>query len=227
MKKISFFAFALAAGLMMGCSDDNSLVEGPSTGSSTTGKGYISLAINLPTQPSARANDKYDDGTPEEYDVKDATLILFADDEINSAYSLNLNFSPEGTSTDNITTTAKITQQINKISSTDIEALVVLNNNGMFTVENADLKVNGAPMKGKSLGELNDAVNDGKSTSIQLVSPGAAARYIKRINVETVFTARFRHSDEPDLLNNESNDERIENPNQDSCIVVSYDPAKQ
>lgn len=158
MKKISFFALALAAGLMMGCSDDNSLVEGPSTGSSTTGKGYISLAINLPTQPSARANDKYDDGTPEEYDVKDATLILFADDEINSAYSLNLNFSPEGT-TDNITTTAKITQQINKISSTDIEALVVLNNNGMFTVENADLKVNGASMKGKSLGELNDAVN--------------------------------------------------------------------
>ena len=159
MKKISFFAFALAAGLMMGCSDDNSLVEGPSTGSSTTGKGYISLAINLPTQPSARANDKYDDGTPEEYDVKDATLILFADDVVNSAYSLNLNFSPEGTSTDNITTTAKITQQINKISSTDIEALVVLNNNGMFTVENADLKVNRASMKGKSLGELNDAVN--------------------------------------------------------------------
>lgn len=158
MKKISFFALALAAGLMMGCSDDNSLVEGPSTGSSTTGKGYISLAINLPTQPSARANDNYDDGTPEEYDVKDATLILFADDEINSAYSLTLNFSPEGT-TDNITTTAKITQQINKISSTDIEALVVLNNNGMFTVENADLKVNGASMKGKSLGELNDAVN--------------------------------------------------------------------
>lgn len=159
MKKISFFALALAAGLMMGCSDDNSLVEGPSTGSSTTGKGYISLAINLPTQPSARANDKYDDGTPEEYDVKDATLILFADDTINSAYSLNLNFSPEGTTTDNITTTAKITQQINKISSTDIEALVVLNNNGMFTVENADLKVNGASMKGKSLGGLNDAVN--------------------------------------------------------------------
>lgn len=158
MKKISFFALALAAGLMMGCSDDNSLVEGPSTGSSTTGKGYISLAINLPTQPSARANDKYDDGTPEEYDVKDATLILFADDKINSAYSLTLNFSPEGT-TDNITTTAKITQQINSIDSKDIEALVVLNNNGMFTVENADLKVNGASMKGKSLGELNDAVN--------------------------------------------------------------------
>lgn len=158
MKKISFFALALAAGLMMGCSDDNSLVEGPSTGSSTTGKGYISLAINLPTQPSARANDKYDDGTPEEYDVKDATLILFADDKINSAYSLTLNFSPEGT-TDNITTTAKITQQINSIDSKDIEALVVLNNNGMFTVDNSDLKVNETSMKGKSLDELNEAVN--------------------------------------------------------------------
>lgn len=76
MKKISFFAFALAAGLMMGCSDDNSLVEGPSTGSSTTGKGYISLAINLPTQPSSRANDNFDDGTAQEYNVEDATLFV-------------------------------------------------------------------------------------------------------------------------------------------------------
>ncbi|TLF39347.1 hypothetical protein FEI15_07795 [Lacticaseibacillus zeae] len=77
-----------------------------------------------------------------------------------------------------------------------------------------------------TLAELNDAVNNDQATSIQLVSPGAAARYIKRINDETIFQARFRHSDEPDLLNNESSDERIENPNQDSCIVISYDPAQ-
>lgn len=159
MKKTKILALAFAALALGACSNEDVVDSQSGAQWNAEGQGYINLAINLPTQPTSRANDKFDDGTPEEYDVKDATLILFADDVVNSAYSLNLNFSPEGTSTDNITTTAKITQQINKISSTDIEALVVLNNNGMFTVENADLKVNGASMKGKSLGELNDAVN--------------------------------------------------------------------
>ncbi len=159
MKKTKILALAFAALALGACSNEDVVDSQSGAQWNAEGQGYINLAINLPTQPTSRANDNFDDGTPEEYDVKDATLILFADDVVNSAYSLNLNFSPEGTSTDNITTTAKITQQINKISSTDIEALVVLNNNGMFTVENADLKVNGASMKGKSLGELNGAVN--------------------------------------------------------------------
>lgn len=159
MKKTKILALAFAALALGACSNEDVVDSQSGAQWNAEGQGYINLAINLPTQPTSRANDKFDDGTPEEYDVKDATLILFADDVVNSAYSLNLNFSPEGTSTDNITTTAKITQQINKISSTNIEALVVLNNNGMFTVENADLKVNGASMKGKSLGELNAAVN--------------------------------------------------------------------
>ena len=156
MKKTKILALAFAALALGACSNEDVVDSQSGAQWNAEGQGYINLAINLPTQPTSRANDKFDDGTPEEYDVKDATLILFAGDVVNSAYSLNLNFSPEGTSTDNITTTAKITQQINKISSNDIEALVVLNNNGMFTVENADLKVNGASMKGKSLGELND-----------------------------------------------------------------------
>ena len=159
MKKTKILALAFAALALGACSNEDVVDSQSGAQWNAEGQGYINLAINLPTQPTSRANNDFDDGTPEEYDVKDATLILFADDVVNSAYSLNLNFSPEGTSTDNITTTAKITQQINKISSTDIEALVVLNNNGMFTVENADLKVNGASMKGKSLGELNAAVN--------------------------------------------------------------------
>lgn len=42
-----------------------------------------------------------------------------------------------------------------------------------------------------TVAELNDAVNDGKSTSIQLVSPGAAARYIKRINAKLFLLRAF------------------------------------
>lgn len=128
------------------------------------GKGYVNLAIQLPTQPNTRANDNFDDGTPAEYEVNNATLILFvkgqSDDDykVNSAYNMNLNFSPEGSTTDNITTTAKITQEINSVSG-DIKALVVLNNNGLFSIaEGGILNVNGAPATGKSLSELNDAV---------------------------------------------------------------------
>ena len=128
------------------------------------GKGYVNLAIQLPTQPNTRANDNFDDGTPAEYEVNNATLILFvkgqSDDDykVNSAYNMNLNFSSEGSTTDNITTTAKITQEINSVSG-DIKALVVLNNNGLFSIaEGGILNVNGAPATGKSLSELNDAV---------------------------------------------------------------------
>ena len=71
---------------------------------------------------------------------------------------MDLNFSPEGTTTDNITTTAKITQEINSVSG-DIKALVVLNNNGLLSIaEGGILNVNGAAATGKSLSELNDAV---------------------------------------------------------------------
>lgn len=138
MKKISFFALALAAGLMMGCSDDNSLVEGPSTGSSTTGKGYISLAINLPTQPSARANDNFDDGLEEEYRVTDATLLVFSgttedDAKFTGAYPLTLN---DGTQLGgNITTTYQVTQRITKplVDGDDIYALVMVNSKNVLT----------------------------------------------------------------------------------------------
>ena len=138
MKKISFFAFALAAGLMMGCSDDNSLVEGPSTGSSTTGKGYISLAINLPTQPSSRANDNFDDGTAQEYNVEDATLFVFegtSEDAavFTGAYDLKL-----GTSSNvggNITTTYQLTQKITRPENenANVYALVTVNDDNIVT----------------------------------------------------------------------------------------------
>ena len=160
MKKFKFFSLAFAALMLGACSSDD-IAEGPQSGPewNAEGQGYINLAINLPSQPASRANDNYDDGTPEEYDVKDATLILFSDGKVNSAYSMDLNFALDGSS-DNITTTARITQQINSMTGT-IEALVVLNNNDVFTVgENGALTVGGATAIGKSLDELNKAISD-------------------------------------------------------------------
>lgn len=165
MKKFKFFSLAFAALMLGACSSDD-IAEGPQSGPewNAEGQGYINLAINLPSQPASRVNDEYDDGTPEEYDVKDATLILFSDGKVNSAYSMDLNFALDGSS-DNITTTARITQQINSMTGT-IEALVVLNNNGVFTVgEGGALTVGGEPMADKSLDELNKAISDNIGTN--------------------------------------------------------------
>ena len=140
MKKLNLFSFALAALMLGACSNEfDEAGNGQGIDWNANGKGYVNLAIQLPTQPNTRANDNFDDGTPAEYEVNNATLILFvkgqSDDDykVNSAYNMNLNFSPEGSTTDNITTTAKITQEINSVSG-DIKALVVLNNNGLFSI---------------------------------------------------------------------------------------------
>lgn len=162
MKKYKFFALAFAALTLGACSSDDVVDEQRGPEWNAEGQGYINLAINLPSQPASRANDEYDDGTPEEYDVKDATLILFSDGKVNSAYSMDLNFALDGSS-DNITTTARITQQINSMTGTIIEALVVLNNNGVFTVgENGALTVGAVAGDGigMSLDELNKAISD-------------------------------------------------------------------
>lgn len=163
MKKVKLFSFALAALMLGACTNEDVIDNGGQPQWNDKGKGYINLAIQLPTQPSTRANDNFDDGTPAEYEVKDATLILFVNDVVNSAYKMDLNFSPEGTATDNITTTAKITQEINKIddaATANIKALVVLNNNDVFTIGNDNsLLVNNLSVTGKNLSELNDAIN--------------------------------------------------------------------
>lgn len=167
MKKYKFFALAFAALTLGACSSDDVVDEQRGPEWNAEGQGYINLAINLPSQPASRANDEYDDGTPEEYDVKDATLILFSDGKVNSAYSMDLNFALDGSS-DNITTTARITQQINSMTGTTIEALVVLNNNGVFTVgENGALTVGAEAGDGigMSLDELNKAISDNIGTN--------------------------------------------------------------
>lgn len=156
MKKTLLFSVALA-GLMLGsCSSSDDLNGGGNnTGSNQSGSGYVSLSLNLPTRSgsvSRAENDKFDDGLTDEYAVKDGTLLLFeGTDEANAtfagAYKLNnLSMNLVGTTTDNITTTTKITQKIkNGLSSgtNSFYAIVVLNDNGTLTVDDTNLKVNG------------------------------------------------------------------------------------
>lgn len=168
MKNLKIFSIALAALMLGACSNDEVVQDGGSDPVwNSDGKGYVSFSIQLPTQPNTRAWDDskhFDDGTPSEYKVENATLILFtgADgvEKVHSAYELHPNFSPKDPSTDQITTTAKITQEINKIDkTTPIKALVVLNHNDLFKVaDGGDLQVSGVSYVGKTLEDLNQGL---------------------------------------------------------------------
>ena len=155
MKKKYLFSLAMAGLLLGACSSDDVVVstgEGQGPQWDANGNGYVSLAINLPTKSAAtkafNEGSNLDDGTPEEYDVKNATLILFKGADkgkatVVNAYSLPLKWGAGNPN--QITTTAKIVQKINSISMGDGEklyALVVLNHNDVFKVTpNAGLQV--------------------------------------------------------------------------------------
>lgn len=125
------------------CSSSDDLNGGNNTGSNQSGNGYVAFNINLPSQAggSSRANDDFDAGMKSEYDVKDATLLIFEGSsesaaQFKGAYTLNTAPWKNYGQTDNITTTsATIVKEIATPTSSDhCYALVVLNKNDVFTV---------------------------------------------------------------------------------------------
>lgn len=171
MKKKYLFSLAMAGLLLGACNSDDAVVptgEGQGPQWDANGNGYVSLAINLPTKPAAtkafNEGSNLDDGTAEEYDVQNATLILFqgADEataNVVNAYSLPLKWGAGNPG--QITTTAKIVQKINNISpeaGEKLYALVVLNHNGVLEVtSDAGLEVNGTAFTG-TLTALNTQI---------------------------------------------------------------------
>ena len=138
------FLMALAAGMMVSCSDEATAPEAsvrPSQGET----GYIALSINMPqiSGNGTRANDSFDDGIAAEYQANDATLILFTGDSESAAtvkgvYAMgNLVPQAEG---GNITVKYNTVQQItNPASGTEkLYAMVVLNKSGLIKVSGTD-----------------------------------------------------------------------------------------
>lgn len=158
MKKSLLFS-AVLAGLMLGSCSSSDDIAGTSEKFSADGKGYVNVTLNLPTQPqstSRAANDDFDHGDADEYNVKDATLILFAGaDEatakIKAAYNLS-GWKKDITPSAQISTTLSKVQKINVISasSTDkIYAFVVLNHNNALKVTPTNtLQVHGTDFTG-------------------------------------------------------------------------------
>ena len=137
MKKISFFALALAAGLMMGCSDEvgNDINPG-GTGSATVGEGFMSVAINLPsTTGGSRASvDRFEDGLATEYAVNDGQLIIFggnsdADATYQASYKLDVTYFQEDAD-DQISKTKTVTVSTQDMTGPNFFAVVLLNANG-------------------------------------------------------------------------------------------------
>ena len=133
------------------CSSSDDLNGGGNnTGSNQSGNGYVAFNIHLPSQSgsSSRANDDFKDGMKSEYDVKDATLLVFegadeANAQFKGAYKLNTAPWTDKDANENITTTsATVVKQIDTpVSASNCYALVVLNNNGVFTVDELNKKI--------------------------------------------------------------------------------------
>lgn len=150
MKK-NFFPMALMA-IAMGlnaCSSDDPVVNAGGGNVPFAEGGYVKMAINMPSAPSSRAaNDDFvnSDGLAKEYEVKNATLILFEgdDDENNavfhSAYDLPVSMTKDGDT--QITSTTKIVKKVeNSVPNTQLYAYVVLNDNGLLDVANSKINV--------------------------------------------------------------------------------------
>ena len=147
MKIKHLFGLAVIAAMTASCSSNEDLgTAGSGTGTNESGVSYASITINLPTTSGTRAvdgskNDQFDEGTPSEYAVNDATLVIFekagaSENEYKYVEAVSLgNLEPwkkDNESTNGITTEATITAELKsaKVVENDDKyyALVILNN---------------------------------------------------------------------------------------------------
>lgn len=143
MKKFYFLPLAFAGLLLTGCSSDDATAPTDGHVTNLAEGGYVSLAINLPTQNanvSRAANDNFAEGLTSEYDVKSAKLLLFqktgdvpeGDATFHSAYDLH--FTPIKEGKPQVTVTSKIVKKLTDTPKPQkLYALVVLNDGGLIT----------------------------------------------------------------------------------------------
>ena len=134
-----FFGLAVIAAMTASCSSNNELVNGGNgSGENESGASYASFSINLPTTRGTRAdNPEFKPGETNEYDVFNATLLVFKKGttagKVNYTLAEKVDLgSMEPWKTPNetgVTTQAKITAKLSKVDkSGDYFALVLLNN---------------------------------------------------------------------------------------------------
>lgn len=163
MKIKHLFGLAVIAAMTASCSSNEDLgTAGPGTGTNESGVGYASFTINLPsvsgsTTSGARgtraAGDfEFNAGDAKEYDVNDATLLIFkeagaSENEYTFVESVNLgSMAPwKDPSEPGVTTHAKITAKLNKVNTKDKFYALVLLNNGTESSKKVDLPADNQP----------------------------------------------------------------------------------
>lgn len=149
-----FFGLAVLAAMTASCSSNNELVNGGNgSGENETGVGYASFSINLPTTRGTRATDPtFDKGDAKEYDVFNATLLVFKQGEATSEGDYTLAETVDLGSMEpwkdpnktGVTTQAKITAKLENVDKNDKYFALVLLNNGSGTDAKVTLPSEGA-----------------------------------------------------------------------------------
>lgn len=157
MRLKNLFGMAAMLALAASCSE-NELVESGGTGANENGPHYATFTIKLPTTNGTRVDGEptYDDGTPNEYAVNNATLLVFrggaGEKEAGAEFveSVELGDMKPWTGVDDdpnvITTEANITAKLNNFESSytgNYYAVIMLNNNMSGSNKKVQLPVNG------------------------------------------------------------------------------------
>lgn len=157
MRLKNLFGMAAMLALAASCSEKE-LVESGGTGANEHGARYATFTIVLPTTNGTRAagDPTYEDGTPNEYAVNNATLLVFrgaagekeADAEFVESVELGDMKPWTGVNDDPnvITTEANITAKLNNFESSytgNYYAVIMLNNNMTGSNKKVKLPVNG------------------------------------------------------------------------------------
>lgn len=173
MKIKHYFGLAVIAAMTASCSSNEDLgTAGPGTGTNEAGV-YATFTINLPSTNGTRADGDpiYDQGTSDEYDVNDVTLLIFkkagaSEDEYTFVEKADLgNMAPwkKDDTANGITASATITAKLSSValtsegSKSDYYALAILNNNADEHGEGGKVKL---PTKtSDTFSSWNDASN--------------------------------------------------------------------
>lgn len=153
----NYFMGALAAAALVACSNDPIAAPGNDQGGFSkdiVGSGYISVALNTPTtssMPTKAANDEFADGLSSEFRVRQAIIILFAQENESdtedkfkyvSAYNIPVNPKMFDPGNDQITSRGVSAIKVTNLAN-NIYALVVANPNGVMTITETGLHLNG------------------------------------------------------------------------------------
>lgn len=223
MNKLKLFPIALTALVLGACSSEDIIDNGGQGPVAQGEKGYISLAINLPTTPSTRANDQFDDGLEAEYKVNDATLLIFnGTDEASAVFSgaYELGSMSQTTIGGNITASYNVTQEITKPGAGNVYALVVVNKGNVLT-NDGEWKLKGESLTGKTFdyfrttaqtltaSELAYVKSDAEGSFFMTNAPlytnpggvtdpnGGNAVTLTKINTENIYSTQAEAEDNP------------------------------